>query len=61
MLLSKTGNNNMKAAPINAPLIVPSPPKMTINRILKDSFISKATGSKDFKYVNANKAPATPQ
>ena len=51
----------MKAAPIKAPFIVPSPPKITINRILKDSFMSKATGSKDLRYVNANKAPATPQ
>ena len=39
----------MNAAPIKAPLIVPSPPRITINKILNDSLISKATGSSDFK------------
>ena len=51
----------MNAAPIKAPLIVPSPPRMHINKILKDNLISKATGSRDFKQQNAKRAPATPQ
>ena len=60
-LFNNTGNNSIKAAPIKAPLIVPNPPRITINKILKDSLISNATGSNDFKYVKAKSAPATPQ
>ena len=45
----RTGKSRINAAPIKAPLIVPRPPRMHINNILKDNLISKATGSNDFK------------
>ena len=44
-LFNKTGKSKINAAPIKATFMVPSPPKIHMNNILKDNLISKATGS----------------
>ena len=49
MEFKRTGKSKINAAPMKAPLIVPRPPKIHINNILKDNLISKATGSKDLR------------
>jgi hypothetical protein len=49
VLLNSVGKSKINAAPMKAPLMVPRPPKIHINSILKDNLISKATGSKDFR------------
>jgi len=61
IVLRKIGSSTMKAAPMNEPRMLPTPPMITMNRIRNDRSRLKASGSTVPRYVYAYSAPATPQ
>src|SRR6266496_3709441 len=50
-LLRKIGSSVMKAAPMNDPRMLPTPPMMTMNRILNERSRLNASGSTVPRYV----------
>ena len=50
----------MKAAPRKLPRIEPRPPMMIMNSRFSDRLMSKAAGSHEPRWTNAQSAPATP-
>ena len=55
------GKPQIKAAPKNEPIRLPSPPMITMNRIRKDSLMLKESASAAPSQRNTISAPATPQ
>ena len=58
---SRIGRPQMKAAPKNEPIRLPSPPMITMNRMMKDWLMLKQSASAAPSHRNTISAPATPQ
>ena len=58
--VKKIGSKTINAAPINEPTTLPSPPIITMNKILNDRLMSKASDSAVPDQALKYKAPAIP-